>query len=372
MGGLKMEFKRQGFDHVEFVVKNSARMESIFKRMGFQKMGERKLPSQGTQSVLYAQGAVRLMLTQPLTGALENLNHSASLQFLEKQAEGICVLAVEVADATQAFEETVKRGARVAREPQVFKSQNQGMSHQVIRAEIWTPGNVRYAFIQRILPPHFSGPVLFDEELMVSSLECPSPRGIQAIDHLTNNVGMGKMKDWVEYYREIFGFKVTRHFDIRTNRTGLLSDVVESFDRKIKVPINEPTEKESQIQEFVDRMRGPGIQHLALLTSDLPQTLRALREQQFQFLTVPHTYYEAVPTRIQGVTENLLEMEDLGILLDGEGKGYLLQIFSEEILGPFFMEYIQRKGNEGFGEGNFRALFEAIERDQIKRGVLKR
>jgi 4-hydroxyphenylpyruvate dioxygenase len=139
----------------------------------------------------------------------------------------------------------------------------------------------------------------------------------------------------------------------------------------VKVPINEPTEKESQIQEFVDRMKGAGVQHLALLTTGLPDTLRRLQKEEFKFLTVPHTYYEAVPTRVPGVTEDLKEMEDLGILLDGDSSGYLLQIFSEEILGPFFFEYIQRKGNRGFGEGNFRALFEAIERDQIKRGVLK-
>jgi 4-hydroxyphenylpyruvate dioxygenase len=151
----------------------------------------------------------------------------------------------------------------------------------------------------------------------------------------------------------------------------LISDVVESQCRRVKVPINEPTEEASQIQEFVNRMKGPGVQHLALLTTDLQHTLRGLRKEAFKFLTVPHTYYEAVPTRVPGVTEDLVDLEELGILLDGDDSGYLLQIFSEEILGPFFFEYIQRKGNKGFGEGNFRALFEAIERDQIRRGVLK-
>ncbi|MFZ9595544.1 MAG: 4-hydroxyphenylpyruvate dioxygenase family protein, partial [Bdellovibrionia bacterium] len=171
--------------------------------------------------------------------------------------------------------------------------------------------------------------------------------------------------------QEVFGFRVTRHFDIRTGRTGLISDVVESPCRRVKVPINEATDPQSQVQEFVDRMKGSGVQHLALLTTDIQSTLQSLRKNQFGFLCVPHTYYETVPTRVPGVTENLADLEKLGILLDGEGQGYLLQIFSEEILGPFFFEYIQRKGNEGFGEGNFRALFEAIERDQIKRGVLK-
>jgi 4-hydroxyphenylpyruvate dioxygenase len=164
---------------------------------------------------------------------------------------------------------------------------------------------------------------------------------------------------------------VTRHFDIRTGRTGLISDVVESSCGKIKVPINEATEKASQVQEFCDRMKGAGVQHLALLTTGIIDTLKDLRKQSFKFLSVPHTYYEVVPTRVPGVTENIAQLEELGILLDGDSTGYLLQIFSEEIVGPFFFEFIQRKGNRGFGEGNFRALFEAIEGDQIRRGVLK-
>jgi 4-hydroxyphenylpyruvate dioxygenase len=182
---------------------------------------------------------------------------------------------------------------------------------------------------------------------------------------------MGQMKNWVKWYQDIFGFTVTRHFDIRTGKTGLISDVVQSADGKIIVPINEATEKASQVQEFVDRLKGPGVQHLAFESNGLLHTLRTLRANSFKFLSVPHTYYEEVPARVPGVTESLAEVEELGILLDGEKEGYLLQVFSEELMGPFFCEFIQRKGNKGFGEGNFRALFEAIERDQIKRGVLK-
>lgn len=281
-------------------------------------------------------------------------------------------MALEVADARAAYAETVQRGARPARAPQVFKSQK----GTVIRSEIWTPGNVRYAFIER---HSASGskvsenePALLDDSLEVSRLVSPSPFGIQHIDHLTNNVGMGEMKDWVKYYKDIFGFIVTRHFDIRTGRTGLLSDVVESPDHRVKVPINEATDPQSQIQEFVQRMKGTGVQHLALQTTDIQHTLRELRKAGFKFLSVPHTYYEDVPKRVPNVTENLQDLENLGILLDGDETGYLLQVFSEEIIGPFFFEFIQRKGrHEGFGEGNFRALFEAIERDQIRRGVLK-
>jgi 4-hydroxyphenylpyruvate dioxygenase len=360
-----MKIQNQGFDHVEFVVKELAPHCAIYERMGFEKIGERTLTKKGTRSVLYAQGYVRIMLTQPDGSPAAEKEHST--QFLNKQAEGICVLAIDVDDATKAFKEAVSRGAKPAREPETFETRE----GRVTRSEIWTLGNVRYAFMERKAPNGPKAAALFDEGFVVSRLESPSPMGLRVIDHLTNNVGMGQMKEWVRWYKEVFGFEVTRHFDIRTGRTGLISDVVQSVDRKITVPINEATEKESQVQEFVDRMKGSGVQHLALLTTGIMDTLRGLRKQKFKFLTVPHTYYEIVPTRVPGVTENLKELEELGLLLDGDNTGYLLQIFSEEIVGPFFFEFIQRKGNQGFGEGNFRALFEAIERDQIRRGVLK-
>jgi 4-hydroxyphenylpyruvate dioxygenase len=363
-----MKIQNQGFDHVEFSVNDIAPHAEMYERMGFEKIGERSLPKRNLKSALYAQGLTRIMLTQPLNAA--SSTGEESHRFLKEHDEGICVLALDVDDATRAFEETVKNGARPAMEPKKYES----AEGSVVRAEIWTPGDVRYAFIERKAPHGPQSPALFDEGLTASRLESPSPYGIQSIDHLTNNVSMGEMKKWSEWYKKVFGFQVVRTFNnIRTARTGLKSDVVQSPDGKVKVPINEATERESQVQEFVDRMKGPGVQHLALLTSDLPMTLKALRKSRFKFLTVPHTYYEIVPRRVPGVTEDLAELEELGILLDGNGAHgrYLLQIFSEEVVGPFFFEYIQRKGDDGFGEGNFQALFEAIERDQIKRGVLK-
>ncbi len=369
-----MKILNQGFDHVEFIVNDIAAHAPIYERMGFEKVGEREFKSQGTRSVVYAQGLIRIMLTQPDgTPAAE---HNLAVQFLRAQAEGICVLAVEVDNATAAFNETVGRGARPARKPETFESP-QG---RVTRAEIWTPARVRYAFVERrgvdgqLIPATaaaMSKPALLDEGLVISRLESPSPYGLRLIDHLTNNVNIGELPEWKSWYENVFGFVSTRHFHITTGRTGLNSDVMQSPDFRIKVPINEATEPESQVQEFCTRLKGPGVQHLALLTTGLPATLNALRDKGFKFLTVPHTYYEKVPTRVPGVTEDLGELEKLGILLDGEGEGYLLQIFSEEIVGPFFFEYIQRKGNKGFGEGNFTALFEAIERDQVRRGVLK-
>jgi 4-hydroxyphenylpyruvate dioxygenase len=360
-----MKIQNQGFDHVEFIVEDVARHADMYSRMGFEKIGERHLPARGLKSALWAQGYVRILLTQSDgSPAAEKEN---AVKFLRQHAEGVCVLAVDVDDATKAFEETVRRGAKPAMEPKRFES----AEGTVVRSEIWTPGNVRYAFIERKAPKGPNAPALFDEGLRVSRLESPSPLGVRVIDHLTNNVSIGEMKKWVDWYKQVFGFVVTRHFDIRTGRTGLISDVVQSEDGRIKVPINEATEPESQVQEFVNRLKGPGVQHLALLTTGIPHTVRSLKKEGFKFLTVPHTYYEVVPVRVPGVTENLQEMEELGILLDGDASGYLLQLFSEEMVGPFFFEYIQRKGNKGFGEGNFRALFEAIERDQVRRGVLK-
>jgi 4-hydroxyphenylpyruvate dioxygenase len=357
-----LKFQNQGFDSVEFVVRDLSTHTPMYERMGFEKIGERV--AGGMKSILFAQGRVRVMLSTPQNDQGKN-SHAG--QFLESHGEGICVLAVDVENSEKAFLESVKRGAKPAMEPK----KSETAEGRVIRSEIWTLGNIRYAFMERGGNRGENAPALFDDGMVAFRLESPSPFGIRTIDHLTNNVSIGQMKEWVRWYKEIFDFTVTRHFDIRTGRTGLISDVVESKDGKIKVPVNEATEPESQVQEFVDRMKGPGVQHLALLTTDIIQTLKELRKAQYKFLSVPHTYYEEVPARVPGVKEDLGTLEDLGILLDGDKSGYLMQIFSEEMVGPFFFEYIERKGNKGFGEGNFRALFEAIERDQIRRGVLK-
>lgn len=357
-----MKIQNQGFDHVEFVVSEITPHAKMYRRMGFEKVGERTLAQRKLRSELWAQGQVRILLTQYESGATEE-----GARFQRAHGDGISVLAVDVEDAKGAFQETVARGARPALEPVTYQTP-QGT---VVRSEIYTPCDLRYAFIERKGVASESSPALFDEGLVAQRLKSPSPNHIQKIDHLTNNVSIGEMAKWVDYYKKIFGFQVVRHFDIRTGRTGLVSDVVQSSDGRVIVPINEATEPESQVQEFVVRFKGPGVQHLAFLTENILETLPAMKKQSFKFLSVPHTYYEAVPTRVPNVTESLIQLEEQGILLDGEKEGYLLQVFSEELVGPFFLEFIQRKGNKGFGEGNFRALFEAIERDQIRRGVLQ-
>jgi 4-hydroxyphenylpyruvate dioxygenase len=351
-----MKFLNEGFDHVEFVVGDLHKHVDMWTKMGFESIAEVNLAEKHSHQVVMAQGMVRLVLTK---------NHHD--HFFMAHGDGISVLGAEVENVQATYDEVVSRGARSAMKPQTFKTAD----GEVTYAEVFTPADFRYRFVSRKNSGNVNKPALFLDGLTVSKMESPSPTGIYRIDHLTNNIDMGQFDTWLAFYTQVFGFKAVRRFNIKTGRTGLLSDVVQSECGKIKVPINEATEKESQVQEFVDRFKGAGVQHLAFATKDIINGLKIYKERGFEFLTVPSTYYEVVPTRVPGVTEDLKVLEKLGILLDGEGGGYLMQIFSKELVGPFFMELIQRKGNDGFGEGNFRALFEAIERDQINRGVLK-
>lgn len=360
-----MKVLNQGFDHVEYTVEKIAPVAALYEKMGFSRIGEGVDSKKKSKSVVYAQGFVRLVLTEATQPGELNF------EFRKAHGDGISVLGIEVEDAKGMFATTTSKGGRPATEPYTATSPE----GSVTIAEVYTPSDLRYRFVERRDPRgrlilDFSKPALLLENLPVQKLEAPSPLNIRVIDHLTNNVGMGEMATWVDWYKRVFDFKVTRHFDIRTGRTGLISDVVESQDRKIKVPINEATEKASQVQEFVDRFHGVGVQHMAFLTTDITHTVSDLKKKNVKFLSVPSTYYEKVPTRVPGVTEDLRELERLGLLLDGDSEGYLMQLFTGELMGPFFLEFIQRKGNQGFGEGNFRALFEAIERDQVQRGVL--
>lgn len=362
-----MKFKNTGFDFVEFVVKKISNLSPIYRSMGFECVGSRNNTEKGLRSELWQQGFVRILLTEITDAQKAAQTHEA--EFLAKQGEGACNIGVEVENAAEAYRETVSRGAKSTEAPYRFENK----AGFVERASIFTPSRLRYTFVTRNYPgaeKTFDQPCLFDKDFEISRARSPSPFHLHSIDHLTNNIPMGEIKTWSAFYKDIFQFIVTRSFHIKTGRTGLVSDVVESTCGRIKVPINEATEKESQVQEFVDRMNGAGVQHLALLTTNILDTLPQLRKADFKFLSVPHTYYEAVPTRVPNVRENLKTLEELGILLDGDKSGYLLQIFSQEALGPFFFEYIERKGNRGFGEGNFQALFEAIERDQVRRGTL--
>ncbi len=204
----------------------------------------------------------------------------------------------------------------------------------------------------------------------------PSGAGLLEIDHLTHNVYAGRMDVWAEFYNKLFGFREIRYFDIQGKKTGLTSRALTSPCGKIRIPINEPSDKGSQIQEYLDAYHGEGIQHIALATGDIYRTVEELRERSVRFLDTPDAYYDRVDARVPGHGEDLARLKRDRILIDGEGidkdrrEDKLLQIFTETVIGPIFFEIIQRKGNEGFGEGNFRALFESIEADQIARGVI--
>jgi 4-hydroxyphenylpyruvate dioxygenase len=199
------------------------------------------------------------------------------------------------------------------------------------------------------------------------------PAGLQVIDHLTHNVARGRMNHWAEFYERIFNFREIRYFDIEGKKTGLFSRALTSPCGKIKIPINESQDDKSQIEEYLREYKGEGIQHIALATDDIVTTVDVLRRRGVQFQDTPDSYYEGVDARVPGHGENLDELKARRILLDGDppkGQGVLLQIFTQNVIGPIFFEIIQRKGNDGFGEGNFKALFESIELDQIRRGVV--
>ncbi len=230
-------------------------------------------------------------------------------------------------------------------------------------------GDVQNEFIER--PREHFRPCL--KKVDSDSKAKPLSSRVARIDHLTNNVPKGEMKKWVEFYERVYGFKVTRYFDIKGVKTGLQSEVVQLADGAVIIPINEPESHDgkSQIQEFLDIHKGAGVQHIALTCGDILSTVGDLRERGVKFLDIPHTYYEDIPKRDFTVEEKLDDLEDRQLLVDGDPEGYLIQNFTETYVGPLFFEFIQRKKHNGFGEGNFQALFDAIERDQMKRGYLE-
>ena len=342
------------FDHLEFAVADLDKASLLYQKLGFQKIGSRELLERQLKSNLFAQGNIRIVLSQCAD------SRDPVGQFVKTHGDGVISVACSCEDAVSALDLAASRGAEVVSPPKSFQRD----FGEVQSASIKAFGDVRHTFVSR------------KGDLFGEGFESPCGKGIAGfgftrIDHITNNVEKGNLDQWVEYYEQIFGLKNVRFFDIHTQRTGLYSKVMQSPDGIIKLPLNEPTESESQIQEFLDINHGPGVQHVALASGGIAATLKSLRKEGLKFLEVPPTYYEAIPKRVPNVTEDLAELQELGILVDGDSKGYLLQIFSENVVGPFFYEVIQRKGNDGFGEGNFTALFEAIERDQIKRGVLK-
>lgn len=336
-----------GIEFIEFAAPNSKVLEDLFGQLGFTKIGQHKRKN----VTLYRQGNINLVINKEANTFAEN--------FAKQHGPSICATGFRVKNAAAAIKLAKERGARL------IQKDVDPASHSF--PGIYGIGDSAVYFIDR-----YQGEVHFDDDFDYITQEVkPEGIGLQLIDHLTNNVPKGEMQKWCDFYRDIFGFEEVRYFDIRGEKTGLYSKVMRSPCGKITIPINEPTESKSQIQEYLDEYHGSGIQHVAFLTTDIERTVATFRDRGIRFLDAPPgTYYEDVPARVPNVTENISVMQKLGILIDGDQEGYLLQIFTQNLIGPIFFEIIQRKGHDGFGEGNFKALFDSIERDQKRRGYL--
>jgi 4-hydroxyphenylpyruvate dioxygenase len=331
----------------------------LLKRLGFSQTywGDKK------DVAVFSQGQINFTLntnTDP---------ESRSRQYFQKHGEGVSKISFLVENVEHAITEAVKRGAKDIQNLEIKEDQNGVYKTAAIQGF----GDVINEFVERPSGAFRNQYYKLPEDPDARPLKTRCSR----IDHFTNNVPKGQMEHWVDFYQKIYGFVQTRYFDIKGVKTGLQSKVVQLADNSIIIPINEPEAEngKSQIQEFLDRHNGAGVQHIALMTPDIVSTISDLQKREIKFLDIPSTYYEDIPAREQKdgykVQEDFKTLEPLQILVDGDKDGYLLQIFSDTYIGPLFFEYIQRKGHWGFGEGNFQALFDAIERDQMKRGYLE-
>ncbi len=349
----------RGIDHIEFIVNDAEEWANYHERflgMCRRSHGNSLTGLKGRKAVVVGQGRINFLFAQPEGDGPEA---QAIREHLEKHGNGVKDIAFRVRDAATALAHATHGGAKVVRpldEHDVF-----------IGATIAAYGDTTHTFIQRKHHGQFApGYVnvaggIEDDEIQLMML-----------DHVVANVE--HMDEWVDFYARVFGFEQTAHFDINTGRSALMSKVVGDAEGYIRLPINEPSSRNSQIQEFMDEYRGPGVQHIAMLTPDIVDTVREMRSRGMKFLEVPGTYFDALPERVGQIKEDIANLRELGILVDRDREdGYLLQLFSQPIFDrpTLFYEVIQRRGNsEGFGEGNFRALFEAIEREQAKRGKL--
>ena len=359
-------FPINGTDFVEFYVGNAKQASHYYRTaFGFQLVGYRG-PETGTRdraSYLLQQSKVRLVLTSPLSP-----DHPAAAH-VAQHGDGVRDIALWVDDARRAFDLAIERGARPAQAPTVLRDDD----GEVVIAAIHTYGDTIHSLVER---RNYRG-VFLPGFRPVTSRYNPPPVGLLHVDHCVGNVELGAMNTWVGFYQDVMGFRNLISFDdkdISTEYSSLMSKVVASGNDRIKFPINEPAQgrKKSQIDEYLEFYRGPGVQHLAIATDDIVQTVTALRDRGVEFLQVPKTYYDTVSDRVGRIDEKMTQLRELGILVDRDDEGYLLQIFSKPVEDrpTLFYEIIQRKGAKSFGKGNFKALFEAIEREQAARGNL--
>lgn len=355
-----------GTDYVELYVGNAKQAAHFYKTaFGFQSYAYAGLETGLKDRVSYVvvQDKIRLVLTTPLPGNDEIADH------IKKHGDGVKVIALWVNDARSAWEETTKRGAKSYMEPTVEKDD----SGEVVRAGIHTYGDTVHIFVER---KKYKGLFLPGFEKWESEYN-PTETGLRYIDHMVGNVGWGEMNTWAKFYNEVMGFANLITFDdkdISTDYTALMSKVMTNGNGRIKFPINEPAKgkKKSQIEEYLDFYNGPGCQHIAVATNNIIHTVSEMRKRGVEFLYVPGTYYNTVLDRVGDIDENLKELKELGIMVDRDEEGYLLQIFTKPIEDrpTLFFEIIQRKGAMSFGKGNFQALFESIEAEQARRGTL--
>ncbi len=353
-----------GIDHVELWVGNAAQAAYFYREaLGFEQVAYAGLETgiRDRVSFVLRQGRIRLVLTGALTPGNEIGEHHA------RHGDGVKVIALGVPDVEHAYRHAVERGATGLREPW-----EESDEHGVVRmADIATYGDTVHRFVDRseysgtFLPGYADVEHPAEEEMLV------------AIDHVVGNVELGAMEQWVKYYEDVFGMTEMIHFSdeaISTEYSALMSKVVTSGDGRVKFPINEPAEgkRKSQIDEYLEFYEGAGAQHIALATRDIVATVAELTARGVQFLRTPESYYAEVPDRVGEIAESIEDLQRLGILVDRDDEGYLLQIFTKPVQDrpTVFFEIIQREGAKGFGAGNFKALFEAIEREQERRGNL--
>lgn len=360
-----------GTDYVEFYVGNAKQAAHYYKTaFGFQSFAYSGLETGRRDSVSYVlkQDKIRLVLTSPL-GSKSPIN-----DHIVKHGDGVKVVALWVEDARSAFEETTKRGAKPYLEPTEEKDEH-GV---VVRSGIYTYGETVHMFVER---KNYNGLFMPGYRKWDSDYN-PEPTGLKYIDHMVGNVGWGEMNTWVKWYEDVMGFVNFLTFDdkqITTEYSALMSKVMSNGNGRIKFPINEPAEgiKKSQIEEYLDFYEGPGVQHLAVATDDIIKTVADLKARGVEFLPPPpQAYYDDIPRRLgthmDTMKEDLKKLQELSILVDADEEGYLLQIFTKPLQDrpTLFFEIIQRMGAKGFGAGNFKALFESIEREQASRGTL--
>jgi 4-hydroxyphenylpyruvate dioxygenase len=357
MATLDNPMGTDGFEFVEYTAPDPQQLGALFEQMGFTAVARHR----SKDVILYRQGRVNFIVNRE--------PDSFAQSFARVHGPSACAFAIRVKDAAHAYKRALELGAKPFQGKVGPMELNipaiRGIGDSLIYLVDRYPGNGGDLSIYDV-----------DFKPIDGVPQHPAGAGLIEIDHLTHNVYVGRMDVWAQFYEKLFNFREIRYFDIQGKKTGLTSRALTSPCGKLRIPINEPSDTKSQIQEYLDAYHGEGIQHIALSSADIFETVETLRKREVRFLDTPDTYYERVDARVKDHGEDLERMKRNKILLDGEGvdkdhhEDKLLQIFTETVIGPIFFEIIQRKGNQGFGEGNFRALFESIEADQIARGVV--